>query len=271
MTVRLLARPLFSMKPRASPVGWPTPAAADESHEEPDEGFQLSAYRYETPAAWKHDLIMGATAGFASQVYDVAFKSSLRRHVILANCWREAEPQLSASSFGIAHIEAAIREASAIDGPDEALGAIDRLWERLESACSVAESRARMLLPRVARPELAAVPVGVANALSALARQHKDGLAAPHPACIESATLLIRALLQRCPKATPTAVEAAPLGAVEIEWGDRLKWLIQTPRLPWPGVQVRTYTRTNLSTSRMSVRVHHTAAGVLEEACELLA
>ena len=173
---------------------------------------------------------------------------------------------LPASSIDAARLDHAIRCASELSDPEDAIRRIGSLWQTVDSLASLAESRMRALLARVKGPELTPEPSWLTAAGRELLGACDAESGAPSRAALESASRLARALLTKEPDLRAD-LECAPAGSVLVRWRDSsLRWLVSTPRLPWPGVSVRAYARTDPALPRLEQETFHYVPLVLEHA-----
>jgi hypothetical protein len=169
-----------------------------------------------------------------------------------------------------ARIEAAIREASDLPNPADAMREIDVIWGKLYGACSLAESRMRGLVHCVRDPKVAWEPSWLTAAMDRLRGSVSEGLDAPHFLAIESARKLVCALISASRgRAVVAQIQAAPYGCVDIWWDNSplsLSWIVAPPRLPWPGVDVRVYARRAPDRPCMCAESFHRADAVVKHA-----
>ena len=163
-------------------------------------------------------------------------------------------------------IETQIKEASELPA-EQAIRAIDEIWGRLDEMCSLAESRMRILLAQVQKPELAAEPTWMTAALSELREQAPQC----HPEAVEAARKLALAFVARNAGVQATFTPS-PLGAVTVRWDvpSGLRWLVVAPKLPWPGTHARVYWRSSPQLPALEAWTYHYAEGVLERSAALL-
>jgi hypothetical protein len=166
----------------------------------------------------------------------------------------------------VARLEHAIRCASEEGPPEQAIRRIDSLWQTIDVLTSLAESRMRILLARVEGPKLEHEPRWLSKAIRELLKTGSPELGAPNRAAVDSACRLVRAFLVVHPE-RQADLEAAPAGSVLVKWrASSLRWLVSAPRLPWPGVSVRMYARTDPALPKMQADTSHYAPTVLEHA-----
>ncbi|WP_437636563.1 hypothetical protein [Sorangium sp. So ce854] len=169
----------------------------------------------------------------------------------------------------IAH---AIRQASDSPEPHDAIAQIDSIWERVEDVSAVAEARMRLLLKKVAPPALSSQPAWLRDGIEEL-RRDLGGTGPQYNSAIESASRLICSVLEVAGSTTAQAVLSASLfGGVEVEWRTArdLMWIVWPPRLNWPGVHVRVYSRPG-DGAKLIANTFHQAFGVINYSLKHLA
>ena len=191
---------------------------------------------------------------------------------VYVSSWREAivEPtHLTAPRDSCEEISDALRQAFDHPDPREALQQLDSLWARVEDLTSLAESRLRLLLKRAKPPALAEQPEWFGKAVAELLSD-TDGSCVPHESTIASASLLVRAL-EAAHAGLRAHLTAMPFGAIEVSWETdlALNWLVWAPRLTWPGVHVRVYSR-DKHEAPLVARTFHQAFGVIQHALDHL-
>ncbi len=169
-----------------------------------------------------------------------------------------------------ANVEAimqAIKRAYGAHEPIEAIRSIDDAWGHLEDGCSLAESRMRILLHKVATPLLAPEPSWFTVAIDEMIADIDD-VVIPQKT-IDSCRLLTRALLGALATLETTArIDAMPNGSIEMHWqgANLLIWVISNPSLAWPGVNVRVYTRPDPTSPQLTAKTFHHVSGVIDQA-----
>lgn len=173
----------------------------------------------------------------------------------------EAEAELHV--VDLARTEAAIRTASAETNALASAQKIDAIWTRVENVVSLAESRMRIVLKRLAPPPVAGEPAWLAESLKLLDVGAVNERA--HPSALESTKRLMLAVLAAAPAARAT-FEVAPGGSVSVVWDapQTLRWTIGAARLPWPGVNCRLYFQNGLRAHNVDASSLHLAHAVLE-------
>lgn len=134
-------------------------------------------------------------------------------------------------------VEAEVRAVSEGAVATSAASAVEAIWERVETICSLAESRLRLLLPKLEAPERAPRSQWLDQALRQLCTD-PDASQSPDLA-MRSTENLLRSLTARMANAPMPEVAWGPLGAVEVRWEGVLTWLVYPSRLPWPGIRAR--------------------------------
>lgn len=170
-------------------------------------------------------------------------------------------------------LQEAIRTASADPDPNVGIRKIDMLWANIDEASNLAEARMRILLRKVTPPELALEPGWLTERLGELKAMTVEHPADVPVAAIDSAALLIRAVMHACKNpALRPEIEPGPMRSVEVQWDEArtLSWLVYEPTLPWPGVYVRVYVRPDLASPKLQVKPLHQAFGVIEQAVTYL-
>lgn len=172
----------------------------------------------------------------------------------------------------IAH---AIRQASDSPEPRDAIAQIDSIWERIEDVSAVAEARMRLLLKKVDPPAVSSQPEWLRHGIEELRRDLRE--AGPqYNAAIESASRLICSVCSALEVASSTIAQAdlsaSLFGGIEVEWkAERdLMWIVWPPRLSWPGVHVRVYSRTG-DGAKLNANTFHQAFGVVDYSVKHLA
>lgn len=151
-----------------------------------------------------------------------------------------------------------LRASGTVAGAEQ----IDEIRERAEEVCTTAESHLRVLVKQL--PPLT------------LAEQTPDWLSGFDSACdsraIASANLLVRAILQIVGSDTQAVCEPSDDGALEISWDTpkRLTWVVGRPRMAWPGINVRTYSRIDEQRPAMDVRSFFLAHRAINHARSIL-
>ncbi len=177
--------------------------------------------------------------------------------------WIKFERQLSEGQHKFLnwHVED-IRQAYEHFSPQEAVERIERLWQQIDVADGVAEAKMRLLLRRLTPPELRDVRPSLEVQLKQLVGGSAED--SVHPDVIDS----VRSLLRALPPSVDPTLEADGRGAVEVDFGgaSQLTWLVERPRITWPGVSVRAYARAKGSRGPVKVKPFHQAFGLLEHA-----
>jgi hypothetical protein len=178
--------------------------------------------------------------------------------------WNDTDspPVKTPNDIALEILEGAVRSASCLSDPRDALRAIDAIWSQIDEVSTLAESRMRILLKRVERPVLAESPEWLAPVLEALKETGDPDLGPPHPTAVESARRLVLATLAEVQGSRKASLEPSPGGSVAVTWPRGLRWLVALPRLPWPGVNVRVYTGSDATD--LEARTYHQAFGVIE-------
>lgn len=138
---------------------------------------------------------------------------------------------------------------------------VDWIWSRLDECSGLAEARLRRMLPFVGKPNLSAPPVWLSTSIAAL----KDGSVLP--GAIESTELLIRSLLTEI-NIEPPRIDSGPLGTVEVHFVSdaALIWRVSASVLPWPGVNVRSYSEPEAGSGKLDARTYHFGPALLSHA-----
>lgn len=183
--------------------------------------------------------------------------------------WNRFQRRLAQDSTDrLSAVAADIRASSELSSASVAANAIESTWERIESICSLAESRLRLLLPKLGSPQRAPRAAWLEQALKEL-RTSPD---AEQPAedAVRSADNLVRALFSRLADNELPELAWGPLGSVEVRWRDTLTWLVYPSRLPWPGIRVRAVV-SGESGRAPEARLFHLATSLLDHASSVLA
>jgi hypothetical protein len=116
---------------------------------------------------------------------------------------------------------------------------VESLSNRLDALTSLAESRLRLRLPALSKPQIhGELAQGISEKLECLLR-HPDSKV-PAIEALKSAELLLRTLPSDILDEYPIAIQWIGVGAIEIRFESALTWIVYPPRLQWPGVKVKT-------------------------------
>jgi len=149
---------------------------------------------------------------------------------------------LSEWQLGMAEVANAIRRAYENLQPAEALRIISEVWGRLDQTTELAAARSRILMAKVARPDLARAPEWFEQQKANLTKQQEGDLPA-NPLAVASAELLVRATVAVVNDASKfrADVDVGALGRVILDWvipESRLQWMVEGIEFPWPSVKV---------------------------------
>ncbi|WP_437325542.1 hypothetical protein [Sorangium sp. So ce381] len=141
---------------------------------------------------------------------------------------------------------------------------LDAIRERAEDVCVAAESHLRVIVK-----QLPSLPLGTSapewlNELNAIATVDSRVLA--------SARNLICAVIADVGADIEANFEPSDDGAIEVTWDTprQLTWIVNRPRLPWPGVSVRAYARADEDRPAIQTRSFSLAHRVVEHARSFL-
>lgn len=176
---------------------------------------------------------------------------------------REAPSELHV--IDLARTEATIRAVSADPNAVAAAARIDGIWARVEEVAALAESRMRILLKRVAPPNLGAEPAWLGDALRQLVASEEAREERLHPSAVETTRRLVRAVVAEIPDAH-AELEVTPGGGISVVWRSprTLRWTVTPARLPWPGVNCRMYVQTGERAHNVEARTVHLAHAAIE-------
>ncbi|MEO0461333.1 MAG: hypothetical protein AAF219_10860 [Myxococcota bacterium] len=158
-------------------------------------------------------------------------------------------------------LEDRIRRAGRADDTEQ----LDRTWERLDRLSTLAEAKLRLALNAQATEPADELP-----SWAKLASSPPDGA---HPRVAHSAQLLIQAMLNELScEEIHAELDWSKFDALDVDWegpGGSLNWVVRPPGLPWPGVRVRSYFRTE--DGAMEAKAFRTARRLLAYTRERLA
>lgn len=148
---------------------------------------------------------------------------------------------------------------NAYEGPDPYEGArkVDELWNEIDKVEALAEARTRILLKRFPDPLMVESLPWVDEILLRIA---------PPTSLSKQVSNLLRATFAAVggdDGRWRPMIQAAPLGAIEVDWGVRVSWIVRPVALPWPGCHVRVYCG-NEENLRLTARTYHLAHVAVE-------
>jgi hypothetical protein len=155
-------------------------------------------------------------------------------------------------------------EAIAILGASGTLDSakrIDGIRELAEDICINAESHLRIMLKKLPALELA----------DSLPSWFEESVPGVDSRAMASASKLVRAVLADV-NDIEASCEPSDDGAVEISWDTprQLTWVVNRPRMSWPGINVRVYARVDEDRPELQVRSFFLAHRAVEHARQFL-
>jgi|GEM_PF-2189390 len=168
------------------------------------------------------------------------------------------------SALGVFRKE--VERAADTTNAEEAMLAIEELLEKLDDESSYAEARMRRLLRKLPEPRLGDEPEWLSAGL--------EELAAPNDVSkrvISSVRRLIRHFLAHADlHGLSPSFAPAPHGAIEVEWSEKLTWIVYPPLVGWPAVHVRIYGGADAEGRSTAPRTFRFCTSVATQSAKLL-